>query len=276
MSPDLRRVTVASLNLHAGVDRGGVPFDVGAALRSLDADVVVLQEVWRPDEGPSSVDELGGALGYDVRFSPVGSGWLRVPGDRRGRGALGASAVCMEWEADGRGMRPGTRGPTCSPGRPAARGRIGVAVLSRLPVADTAVFALDQLPRDRARRSVLLLTVDVDGGPLVVAGTHMAHLSQGSLRHFAQLRDRLQHVAAGRPSPGALVGDMNLWGPVAERVLPGWHRAVVGRSWPAGRPVAQPDHILVGTGVTVAGGRVLPPVGSDHRPVRAELQLPPC
>jgi endonuclease/exonuclease/phosphatase family metal-dependent hydrolase len=46
---------------------------------------------------------------------------------------------------------------------------------------------------------------------------------------------------------------------------------VRGRTWPARRPHSQIDHILVSGEINVRGGEVLPDVGSDHRPVRAEL-----
>ncbi len=45
-------LTVASFNAHWGVDARGRPFDVGAAARSLGADLLVVQEVWRPHRGP--------------------------------------------------------------------------------------------------------------------------------------------------------------------------------------------------------------------------------
>ena len=49
-----------------------------------------------------------------------------------------------------------------------------------------------------------------------------------------------------------------------------------GRTWPASRPHSQIDHILVrrGDGTEVLDREVLPDVGSDHRPVRATLELP--
>jgi endonuclease/exonuclease/phosphatase family metal-dependent hydrolase len=155
-------------------------------------------------------------------------------------------------------------------GRQVERGEIGTAILCRLPVTGVRAAPLELLPRDHAARSVLLQTVHVGAVAAEVAGTHMAHLSQGSLRHFAAVRALLGEDS-GRPH--LLLGDLNLWGTVVERVLPGWRRAVRGRSWPAPLPVAQPDHVLVRGPLTVVEGRVLPPVGSDHRPVRAVVRL---
>jgi endonuclease/exonuclease/phosphatase (EEP) superfamily protein YafD len=50
-------------------------------------------------------------------------------------------------------------------------------------------------------------------------------------------------------------------------------RTVRGRTWPAGRPHSQIDHILVRPGTEVVEAEVLPAVGSDHRPVRATLRV---
>jgi endonuclease/exonuclease/phosphatase family metal-dependent hydrolase len=58
-------------------------------------------------------------------------------------------------------------------------------------------------------------------------------------------------------------------------VLPGWRRAVFGRSWPAHRPHSQIDHVLVRDDVTVLSGEVLGATPSDHRPIRARLRVAP-
>jgi endonuclease/exonuclease/phosphatase family metal-dependent hydrolase len=57
--------------------------------------------------------------------------------------------------------------------------------------------------------------------------------------------------------------------------LPGWRRTVRGRTWPAGRPHSQIDHILAraADGTEALHGEVLPPLGSDHRAVRATLRV---
>ncbi len=66
---------------------------------------------------------------------------------------------------------------------------------------------------------------------------------------------------------------MNTWGPLVRRFLPGWHRAVIGSTWPAWRPHSQIDHILCAGVARVVDGSVCPDFGSDHRPVRARLEL---
>ncbi len=108
----------------------------------------------------------------------------------------------------------------------------------------------------------------MDGRPLRVIGIHMSHLSHGSV---LQLRV-LHRLLATSPTPAVLAGDMNMWGPPLSALLPGWSRAVRGRTWPAWRPVAQLDHILVTRGVRRWGaGEVVPVIGSDHLPVRARV-----
>jgi endonuclease/exonuclease/phosphatase family metal-dependent hydrolase len=64
-----------------------------------------------------------------------------------------------------------------------------------------------------------------------------------------------------------------MWGPVVSGALPGWRRAVRGRTWPAPRVQHQLDHILVNDGVRVLDSEVGDYNGSDHRPVRATLEF---
>ncbi len=124
------------------------------------------------------------------------------------------------------------------------------------------------LPSDRVERAALVVDLTVEGRPISVVGTHMSHLHYGSHRNWAELRRALK--TAARPD-AALVGDMNTWGPLVRVFMPGWRRAVIGRTWPAWRPHSQIDHILVRGALRRASGMVLPNAGSDHRPVRAEL-----
>src|SRR5438067_2315659 len=60
-------LTDASFNIHWGRrPRSYEPFDVVESCRRLDADVLALQEVWRPDGGASVAEEMADELGYDV------------------------------------------------------------------------------------------------------------------------------------------------------------------------------------------------------------------
>jgi endonuclease/exonuclease/phosphatase family metal-dependent hydrolase len=67
---------------------------------------------------------------------------------------------------------------------------------------------------------------------------------------------------------------MNMWGWCVDRLAgPGWRRAVRGRTYPAHRPHAQIDHILVSRPVEVIDAQVVRQVMSDHRPIRARLRF---
>src|SRR5215510_13851352 len=56
---------LASLNTHGGRDAGGRRYDLEAACRQFKADIIVLQEVWRPYGEPNPVDEIATALGAE-------------------------------------------------------------------------------------------------------------------------------------------------------------------------------------------------------------------
>ena len=70
----------------------------------------------------------------------------------------------------------------------------------------------------------------------------MSHLHMGSHRNWAELRRQLRTEA--RPD-AVLAGDMNTWGPLVHLFMPGWQRAVIGRTWPSWKPHSQIDHIMV-------------------------------
>jgi len=262
--------TVASFNLHAGVDGWGRRFDVISACRGLDADVLVLQECFSPVDGPAQTGEIAEALGYTVTEVPLNRGVVLDPfaGERTPSG-WGP----RPWSGAPRALRyagppAGHRGRV-RPGELAVRSRRGawnLAVLARASVRSSEVAELPSLPGDPARRVVVI--VELEAG-LRVAGTHLGHLTRGSPR---QMRE-LSRLLGESELPTALLGDMNCWGPILLTQLPGFRRAVRGRTWPAWRPHSQIDHILVTRGVEVLGSGVLGPLGSDHRPVRARLRI---
>lgn len=239
-------LTVASLNLHMGRGAGGhdAPFyDVVAAAKEVDSDVLVVQEAWVPDDRDGNVVDIAAALGYEIAATfavarATCHDQVRLAG-REGDGGDG------DWV---------------------------LAVLSRLPVVQADVVPLrPQLPRDPARRALLLATVDVDGTTFTVAGTHLPLLKDPVWR----LRPALRAALPDPARPAAFAGDMNMWGWCVDRMVPpGWRRAVHGRTYPAHRPHSQTDHILVSTPVEVAGSVVVPQVMSDHRPVRTHLRFP--
>src|ERR1700688_469667 len=270
------RVVVASYNVHGGVDGWGRPFDVVDACRRIDADVLVLQESWCPDGAVSMAERVAAQMGYVVAELPFARGRIAAPpadAPQRWGPRLWARRVNGLRLDRGRGSGSHRDRPN-PPRRGGVRGTWGVAVLSRLAMTHTQSIDLGQLPTDPARRGAIVTEVDPPGGALSlrVVGTHLAHLSQGSPRHIAVLRRALRDLS---PTPAALAGDMNLWGPPLSLLLPGWSRAVRGRTWPTwwSWPLAQSDHVLVNGGVHVDSGEVLDIAGSDHFPVRASLVI---
>jgi endonuclease/exonuclease/phosphatase family metal-dependent hydrolase len=263
--------SVATFNAHAGVDGWGRPYDVVAACRQLDADVLVREENWAPDDGPSLAARVAADLGYQATEHAFAGGRLARPHpdadgkwmrsfDWRGR----SHAIFLDSERPfGVQVARSARFSTAQPGR------WGVAVLSRLPVAETSVIDLGRLSRDRARRAALVSTVLVPT-PVTVVGTHMSHITYGAPSQFHRLRRRLGELVG--PGPAVLAGDMNLWGPPVRLFFRGWHRAVRAKTWPAWRPHSQVDHVLVHGPLVVVDACALGPMGSDHLPLRVTLR----
>jgi endonuclease/exonuclease/phosphatase family metal-dependent hydrolase len=239
-------LTIASFNCHAGLQarRNGVcePYDLDTVLRGIDADVVVLQESWTPDGGVAAVRRVGESTGAEVfelrfgrsRLDP----WPHVP-------------------RDGSGL-----------------GEVGLAVLSRIPAEAQGRLPVGTVLSDPTpERGGLHVVLDVGGTKVDLIGVHLSsRLPYGPPIQLRRLAAQLP--PPGRP--GIVAGDCNFWGPGVQSFLPGWRRAVRGRTWPAGRPHSQIDHILVraADGTEVLRGEVLPPLGSDHRAVRATLRFP--
>jgi endonuclease/exonuclease/phosphatase family metal-dependent hydrolase len=297
-------LTVASYNVHGGVDGWGRVFDVAEACRKIDADVLVLQESWSPDVGRPLAHTVAGAIGYSVTELALARGRVVAPPGHAG-GRWGPRL----WDRSAHGLRLNHKSVSAgarrraqrrSGPRPAQRGTWGLALLARLPVVRIKTLDLGQLRNDPARRGAIEVDLDVSGARLKVVGTHLAHLTMGSPLQMRRLRRAIRHRAgegaeAGGGPPGGnpglagplpaaslngaapvvLVGDMNLWGPPLSALFPGWQRAVRGRSWPSWSawPLAQPDHILVTGPVRVLRAEVLRIGGSDHFPVRARLAI---
>jgi endonuclease/exonuclease/phosphatase family metal-dependent hydrolase len=270
-------LTIANFNTHCGIDGWGRPFDLVSACRSLEADVIVLQETWTPrdpEAGPGQPDQIAAALGYQVVTSPLADGYRISPqleaNDRwQPRATFLDRAKSLYFEC----VRPIAAATRRSARfRDATAGTFGIAILVRpeLPIEATRLVKLPTLSRDRVNRSAAVVDLTVDGVPLSVAGTHMAHLHQGSISHYRRLRATL--LTEARPT-AVLSGDMNLWGPPVRAFMRGWHRAVRGPSWPAWNPHSQIDHILIRGALSAVSGQVLPDLGSDHRAIRAELSL---
>jgi endonuclease/exonuclease/phosphatase family metal-dependent hydrolase len=261
-------VRVASFNVHMGVDGWGRPFDLVAECAALDADILVLQEAWTPDDGtPGTAALVASGLGYAVvAEAPLAHARLYAPVDtdtRRWAPLLGQVRKTLRLDEERCKVPAGPRD------RPARTGTWGVALLARVPCRDAEILPLGKLRRDPAARAVLRCTADLGGRELLVHGTHMSHITHLSP---AQYR-RLARLLPPLDRPAVLAGDMNMWGPPASSFFRGWRRAVIGRTWPAHRPHSQLDHVLVSPAVRVVDARVAAATGSDHRPVVVTLGL---
>jgi endonuclease/exonuclease/phosphatase family metal-dependent hydrolase len=267
-------LSVATFNLHAGVDGWGRAFDVLGACRVLDADVLVLEETWTPDSGPGIAATVGATLGYTVFEQPFARGRLAGPHPRADERWMKKS---FGWRMTDHALYLDSERPfggTIGRSRrylEAQPGQWGVAVLSRLPVRSRDVIDLGRLERDRARRFALVAGIEVAGTPLTVVGTHMSHLTYGSPLQCLRLGRALRRLVPG--GAAVLAGDMNLWGPPVTALFPGWRRAVRHRTWPAWWPHSQVDHILVRGALAVQDAKVYRPMGSDHLPLRVCLRV---
>ena len=252
------RITIASFNCHAGIDGWGRPFDVTGACRQLDADVIILTEDWVPDDGQGLAASAASTLGYQVRTQTLTTGaralpdpeastkWKR-PGDWRGFN----HSIYLD------GERPLPARVLASARFGAAEhGSWGLAILSRDPLSDVDVIDLGRLRQDRSQRRALVGRLEVGGKPLSMVATHMSHIIYGSPLQFRRFRHLLDRTLV--PGASVLGGDMNLWGPPVVALLPGWRRAVKGKTWPAWQPHSQVDHLLIRGAVRAESGRVFP------------------
>jgi len=161
-------------------------------------------------------------------------------------------------------------------GRPDSMGWHGNALLVRagIDILGTEAVALPTLEP----RGAVCVDLAVAGRAFRVAGMH---LDLSGLRRRQQLRAVQAHLAAceGDP-PAVLMGDFNQWAPTAGALRAlgsGWRVLATGRSFPARRPLAPLDRIVVTAGWDCLAAGVhhssLAAVASDHLPVTARLRL---
>jgi endonuclease/exonuclease/phosphatase family metal-dependent hydrolase len=228
-------ITVASMNLHCGVGSHGKPFDVEAAIRGLDAQIIALQETWSADSSPDPVAAVAEALG--AQLSRV----LLLPDT-----SLARLGIAADTET----------------------GRYGMAVLSTFPITDSEIAYLGRVPGDVVPRSAQILTIKLsEGTGLRLVATHLTHRFVSPAQLWRLLR-RLD----GTPLPTVLAGDLNMPRQLA-RLAAGYAPAVQGRTWPAELPLLQLDHVLASSDIECVEGTVLAPAGSDHRAVWAKLRV---
>ena len=223
------------------------------AVRTIDADVLALQEVDRRQRRSGSADltavaaEAGGYA--SARFVPT---LLGEPGTWR--------AAADDDDGD-------------SPA-------YGIALLSRMPVLSERTVRLPALrvpvPVLRAGRRVqrvrdeprvaAVARVMTPDGELTVVSTHLSFVAGWNLlqlRHLAR--------AVHGELPLVVAGDLNLR-PRAVRVTSRLRPLAAGATFPSHAPVRQIDHLL-GRGVAATGGQVWDLPLSDHRALSVELHV---
>ena len=243
---------IATFNILHGrsLEDGRVDLDrFAAAVRSLDADVLGLQEVDRDQPRSMRADltavaaEAMGAVAS--RFVAALSG---TPGST--------------WVAATGEEQPGSAS-------------YGIALLSRFPVASWQVVRLPPLrlrvplwspithrpflARDEPRVAVAAV-VDAPEGRLTVATTHLSFVPGWNA---VQLRRVVRAVDGDEPL--VLTGDLNMR-PRPAALISGLRPLVSADTYPADDPGRQLDHLLVRGGWRAAGPASTPRLPlSDHR-----------
>lgn len=260
-TPQTRRVRVATFNiLHArSPSDGRVDLDrFTAAIRTLDADILALQEVDR--DQPRS-------QGADLTLVAAA--------------AMGATA--HRFAAAMVGTADGTWQAATGQDQPGAAS-YGIALLSRLPVGEWQVVRLAALPapvpmrggdqrrlrlvQDEARVAVAA-TVQAPGANLLVVTTHLSFVPGWNT---VQLR-RLWRALPAHSGPLIMMGDLNM-GPLWATRVTGLQPMVSQPTFPAHAPQRQLDHILVrGLSPDEPGRAVWFPL-SDHLALTVGLSCP--
>lgn len=240
---------VATYNIHAGAGMDGV-FDLDrqtAELRSLNADVIGLQEVDRHWGSRSEWRDLSGELARRLRmyvsFAPIYS------------------------------LDP------AEPGGP--RAEYGVAVLSRHRIVSaenheiTRLSTQDPNPAPAPAPGFGEVVVRVRGLPVHVYVTHLDYRPDPAVR-VAQVADTRRIMAEDR-GPKILLGDLNAE-PAAPELAPLWRELTDADpgapTFPAQDPVKRIDFVAVSKDrAGVRRAWVPESLASDHRAVVADLLL---
>lgn len=244
---------IATFNILHGrsIEDGRVDVDrLAAAVKSLDADVLGLQEVDHDQPRSHGTDLTAVAAGamraVDSRFVAALSG---TPGGT--------------WTAIGDGDQP--RGAS-----------YGVSLLSRHPVVSWQVVRMAALPvsvplwvpgarrpflvRDEPRVAVAAV-VDGPWGRFTACTTHLSFIPRWNSHQLRTLVRSLE----GSPGPLVLLGDLNMQQRAASRHS-GLTPLATAATFPAPRPSRQLDHVLARGGLRAIGPAeaVRLPL-SDHR-----------
>jgi endonuclease/exonuclease/phosphatase family metal-dependent hydrolase len=226
------------------------------AIKSLDADILALQEVDRDQPRSHGADltavaaEAMGAVAH--RFVAALAG---TPG--------------ATWMAATEDDMPGSA-------------TYGISLLSRYPASSWQVLRLPQIRRRfpmwlpgprkviivrEEPRALVIGNLDTPMGPLLVANTHLSFVPGLG---WLQLR-RIRRDLAAMPGTLLLMGDLNMAHPVPVRAT-GYRSLATHLTFPADAPDRQLDHILLRgeLGQVIASSAPQLPL-SDHRALVVEV-----
>lgn len=237
---------------------------------SLDADVLVLPELWRGDSGDDFFTQLKDRLGMGGLFAPLATA-QRVTSGRGGRS-------WQPWIAHFRGEhglyfdehRSLTKSQVTRRGslEGIEHGEWGLALLTRYAIDDIRIETLDRLPREKVRRALIVARLHDADHAFYVLAVHGAHISHGSYRQYRRINAIAKDL---KPElPVLIAGDFNCWRPLLRVLLPGWRSMVRARTWPARYPHSQIDHVLA-RGPWASRGGSATDGGSDHRALVCDL-----
>jgi endonuclease/exonuclease/phosphatase family metal-dependent hydrolase len=252
-------VRLATFNILHGRSLADDRVDVdrfAAAVETLDADVLALQEVDREQPRSHHADLTA------VAAEAMGAGAHRFV-------AAIAGTPGATWMAATGHEQPGTA-------------EYGVALLSRYPVRSWQVIRLPAIPFrfpmwlpgprkvivvDEEPRAAVVAVVETPHGELTVVNTHLSFVPGWNRRQLRRLRRDLTAF----PGPLVLMGDLNMTPPTPTSVT-GWQSLASRPTFPRDEPDRQLDHVLLRgsfAAVTAVSAPALPL--SDHRALTVDL-----